>query len=143
MKLDAVDGLVARVVKERRCGVSLDLGVGRNADVLLLLAGAFARIASDVHARSEHLSDDGSLGDRLLPQAPRHDVVRGLSRGDEVHGDLREELRRSPLDEQDMVRVGDAEELAHQRLRFVVHGLVVFSTMRMLHDGTCPVPPKS
>jgi hypothetical protein len=62
-------------------------------------------------------------------------MVGRRSGGQEIHRQQRERHRRAPLHEENVVVPGDAEELAQERDRLVVHRLVFFAPVRVLHHG--------
>ena len=56
---------------------------------------------------------------------------------------MRELLPGAALQEEHVVVVGDAEQLAHQRDGLVVDGLVLLAAVAVLHDATSPTRAKS
>ena len=97
-------------------GVGFTSAGSGDADVALLLALAGPGRAGDVDVAVEEVRDRLRLGDRLLAPRAGHDVVRDRAVLEEVHRDLREQLRGAALEEEHLVRVADAEQLA-QRAR--------------------------
>ena len=63
------------------------------------------------------------------------DVVGGLAGQQQVHGNLRELEAGAALEEEDLVVVVDAEQLAHVGDGFGVDGVVGFAAVAVFHDG--------
>ncbi len=116
-------------------GVAFDLRRLRHAHVALLLAVAAPGRAGDAGVGACERGDDLRLGERLLAPRAGHDVVGAAALGEEVHRDLREQLRRATLEEEHLVRRGHGEELAQERDRLVVDRLVLLAAVAVLHHG--------
>ena len=133
VELHAVDGLVGGEVEVGGGRIDLHLGRGGDADVALLLAiagaGGLGRDRGSQHGR-HHLA----LADRLLAPGAGDQVLGRLALLHEVHGDLGEEHGGAALQEEDLVRGRHGEQVAQQRERLVVDGLVLLAAVAVLHD---------
>src|SRR5688500_14843524 len=122
--LGSVDGVVGGEVHVGRRGGIADRRGGRNGEVLPRLA----------RHRLVHRADMLRLGGRPLGPAPGHQVVRRAPLREEVHRHHRELRRRAPLEEEHVILVGNAGEIAALPLRVGDHGVEDLAAMTVLHD---------
>ncbi len=125
MPLGPEERVVARQVHVGGLGVELQLVLAGDAGVALVDLGRRGD-AGLAHALG--------LLEGLLGPAAGHDVVRAPAGGEVVHRHHRELHARAALEEEHLVVGGDGEQLAGQRDRLVVHGLVRLAAVAVLHD---------
>ena len=112
--------------------LDLHLGRARHAGVALLLPFADPEVPRGRFG-AVHPRDELRLAKGLLAPGAGDDVSGRLPLFEEVHGDLREERGRSPLQQQDFVGTGHAEQLPDECDRLVVYRLVLLPAVAVLH----------
>ena len=128
--LDAVDGFVGADVQVGGERIEADfLGRRQAGELALLGRGGDADIAKALR-----------LLDRLLRPGTGDDVIRRTPR-QQVHRDLRELLRRPALQEQHLVLLGDAHQIAQVGFRLLEDGHEFLAAMAHFHDAATRAVP--